>query len=116
MGDVKGIGHWSVKTRDAGWSRYLLDFRTVLVALSLLAAGPLHADCACVCIDGRNRPLCSSVTEIEPLCPPRFCPDQPRRVRPLDSPALPPAGARTCEMQYVYNRHTLRYEWRRLCR
>ena len=93
-------------------------FKAAFLLLFSVGAGnqELRADCACVCVDGLNRPLCSDSREAPPVCPPRVCPDMPRTSRPLDAPALPPQGVEACSMQYVYNKYTRRYEWRRLCR
>lgn len=84
-------------------------------ALSILASAPGRAACTCICVDGQNRPLCSEVTDIEPICPPRLCPSAPRSTRPLDPQLLPPDGTRSCSMEYVYNPYAQRYEWRQLC-
>ena len=83
--------------------------------LSGAASAPGRAACACVCVDGLNRPLCSEVTDIEPQCPPRVCPDAPRSTPPLDPGQLPPTGTRNCTMEYLYNRYAQRYEWRQVC-
>lgn len=83
--------------------------------LSILASNPGRAACACICVDGQNRPLCSEVTDIEPICPPKLCPDLPGSTRPLDTQRLPPSGTRDCSMEYVYNAYAQRYEWRQLC-
>jgi hypothetical protein len=93
----------------------------VKLALLLLVSfaagsGAVRADCACVCVDGMNRPLCSDSRDVVPVCPPRVCADEPRTTRPLDAPALPPTGTEACSMQYLYNKYTRRYEWRQLCR
>ncbi|HKJ54263.1 MAG TPA: hypothetical protein VKB27_22405 [Gammaproteobacteria bacterium] len=85
-------------------------------AVSMLYTAPARAACACICVDGQNRPLCSEVTDIEPLCPPKLCPTAPPTSRPLDPPRLPPIDTRSCAMEYVYNRYAGRYEWRQLCR
>lgn len=85
-------------------------------AAAMLGAAPAQAACACICVDGRNQPLCSEVTDVEPVCPPKPCPDAPQTVRPLEPPKLPPTGTRSCTMEYVYNRYAGRYEWRQLCR
>jgi hypothetical protein len=89
----------------------------LLGAILYLAASTAgRAACTCICVDGLNRPLCSEVADVEPVCPPRTCPDAPRAGRPLDSLTLPPSGTRSCSMEYVYNRYAQRYEWRQLCR
>jgi hypothetical protein len=105
-------------------SRRLRRFRTsrsdtiaALVGAIIFGAGsvPVRAACTCICVDGLNRPLCSEVTDVEPVCPPRLCPDAPRATPPLDLQRLPPTGTRSCAMEYVYNPYARRYEWRQLC-
>jgi hypothetical protein len=108
----------SRQTRRCGKPRRVADRAAILLAAAVSMAGavPARAACTCICIDGLNRPLCSEVTDVEPICPPKPCPDAPQTVRPLDPPRLPPAGKRSCAMEYVYNRYAGRYEWRQICR
>ncbi len=79
-----------------------------------LSSSAVLADCTCVCVDGLNRPLCSEVTDIEPVCPPKVCPDAPA-AKPLEPYRLPPFDARNCSMKYLYNKYAERYEWRQVC-
>ena len=91
----------------------------MVLMLAVLAAGnpgAVKADCACVCVDGLNRPLCSDSRDAIPVCPPRVCPRYPQTTRPLESLRLPPVGTESCSRQYVYNKYSRRYEWRQLCR
>ncbi len=87
----------------------------LLALLALLASGAGRADCNCICVDGLNRPLCSQVSDVLPLCPPRVCPLAPA-AGALQPPQLPPFDARSCSMEYLYNNYAARYEWRQLCR
>ena len=87
-----------------------------LLLFSLPASTPADAACTCICVNGLNRPLCSSIADRKPVCPPRACPREPSISRPIDRTAEPPAGAKTCNDRYIYNRYSQAYEWRRLCR
>ncbi len=87
----------------------------LLAVLASLASFAAVADCTCICVDGLNRPLCSQVTDIEPVCPPKVCPDAPA-AKPLEPYRLPPFDARSCSMEYFYNKYAERYEWRQICR
>ncbi|HUV21525.1 MAG TPA: hypothetical protein VMZ32_07055, partial [Gammaproteobacteria bacterium] len=91
-----------------------------LAALLVAAVSVTHSDnsragCTCICVDGLNRPLCASLEERKPLCPPRVCPREPSQTRPLDQPGIPPTGATPCSREYIYNRYAQRYEWWQVC-
>ena len=88
----------------------------IVLLLVLMPASPAIADCTCTCVNGMNRPLCASITDRRPVCPPRVCPRDPAISRPLDRTDKPPAGAKNCDNKYLYNRYTQAYEWRRVCR
>ena len=63
----------------------------LLVAMAALAPVlPARAACTCICVGGQNRPLCSEVTDIEPLCPPKVCLRAPQSTRPLDGVRIQP--------------------------
>ena len=85
-------------------------------ALSLASSDSSRAACTCVCVDGLNRPLCASITDRRPVCPPKVCPREPPLARPIEQPKLPPADADSCSRKYIYNRYSQRYEWWQLCR
>ena len=88
----------------------------LLIALSVIAsATSAPASCTCSCVNGEPTALCTSTLDIEPICAPRVCPINPPSIRPLAPLALPPLGARNCQMEQVYNERTFRYEWRRVC-
>lgn len=92
---------------------------TARAALLLAVLGTLpsfdgRAACTCICVDGLNRPLCSQVTDIEPVCPPRVCSEAPA-AKPLEPYDLPPFDAPACSMKYLYNKYAGRYEWRQVC-
>ena len=86
------------------------------VCVGFLIATTAEAACNCVCVNGLNRPLCSSISDIKPVCPPRVCPQAPQSISPIDTPQLrPPTGTQSCASDYIYNRYTQRYEWRQVC-
>lgn len=87
----------------------------LLGGLLLTGADEARAGCTCVCVDGLNRPLCSSVTERKPLCPPRVCPREPAVTRPLEQSRPAPRTRQTCSREKIYNRYSKRYEWWHLC-
>lgn len=89
-----------------------------LALAALLAAlpGAAPADCACRCVGGAMRAVCSDAVELAPLCPPAICPLAPPSVRPVESPMIAPVGASDCRPRQVLDPVSLRYEWRTLCR
>jgi len=91
-----------------------LIIETMLIVFVSLSSSMAVADCSCICVDGLNRPLCSEVTDVEPVCPPKLCPETPPG-KPLEPYRLPPSDARTCSMKYLYNKYSERYEWRQVC-
>lgn len=82
----------------------------------LSAAGPAAADCACRCVEGAMRAICSNPIEVAPICPPVVCPIVPPAVRPIEPPVIAPPGTSACAPQQVLNPATGRYEWQTLCR
>ena len=89
----------------------------LLAALFCLAAFPAAADCVCRCVDGAMRAICSSSTDLQPVCPAVICPMAPLGSnKPFDPPAIPPPGMTRCEQAQVLNLATLRYEWQQVCR
>jgi|GEM_PF-1643183 len=85
-------------------------------SLALLAAGPAAAECACRCVGGEVRAICSNPLELAPICPPAACPPAPPELRPLAPPRIPPPGTEACAERQVLNPWTGRWEWRTLCR
>lgn len=94
---------------------FLLTIKLALFGLLVLGSTELRAGCTCVCVDGVNRPLCASITDRKPLCPPRVCPREPYTTRPLDQPGLETGDPRNCERKLVRNKYSGRYEWWKLC-
>ncbi len=87
-----------------------------VATLFMLISNNSHAACSCICVNGLNRPLCSSVSDLKPLCPPKVCPRVPPITRPLDQSRLPPVGTSICSSKYIYNKYNQRYEWRLFCK
>lgn len=94
-----------------------LRLLAVLIGLAMPAlAGRSDAACVCLCMDGRNQPICESAIDLKPICPPRVCPIAPPSVAPIQPPRVPPLGRSSCEQKQVLNPNTGRYEWREVCR
>jgi len=87
-----------------------------LVFFSLLFSSSSYGACQCVCMEGKNQPLCSSSMDLPPICPPKICPIEPPSIAPLGLPSLPPVGTTRCAQQQVLNNYTGRYEWQEVCR
>lgn len=89
----------------------------ITAAIGALAALPGAADAACVCrcVDGKPKAVCSSGTDIPPLCTSMTCPLSPPRVSPLDALQPKPAVKPGCTTRQVYNPDTGRHEWGQIC-
>jgi hypothetical protein len=87
-------------------------FTVVLAALS----GAAGAACVCRCLNGKAQPVCSSSTDIPPLCNTTACPMSPPRVSPQDALQPKPAVKPGCRISQVYNPDTGRHEWGQICR
>jgi hypothetical protein len=88
----------------------------LLLGAVMLPANPAFASCQCTCVNGRAKAMCQSSLDVAPVCPPRVCAIPPPGVQPLDTPRMPPAGAKQCRMEQVLNRANNRYEWQQVCR
>ena len=96
-------------TQPAGpFLRYLVS----MLALFLSIATNAHADCVCRCVNGRMEPLCSSVVDMRPFCPPStLCPTAtPPTLAPPDLRIAPPVGTRRCFQRQVFNPNSGQYE------
>jgi hypothetical protein len=98
--------------------RLVLAF-VALTGLLLIGPSPSYAACKWVwdCSgDGgcRHKPVCQSSIDIVPPEPPDLPPIAPiRPVKPLETPGLPPLGARTCQQRYICDGGQC--AWRRVC-
>jgi hypothetical protein len=72
--------------------------------------------CHCACVNGEVKALCSSSTDVPPVCAPRVCPIVTPSVKPIAPPRVPPVGTSTCKMKQVYNETTKKYEWKSVCK
>ena len=77
-----------------------------------------NASCVCRCVNGRMEPLCSSVADMRPFCPPStLCPiAAPPTLAPLGPAIAPPVGTRSCAQRQILNPVTGQYEWQSICR
>jgi hypothetical protein len=90
---------------------------TLLLAAGVLAAaaGPADAACACRCVNGKAKAVCSSGTDIPPLCNNTRCPLSTPKPSPLDVSKPKPPVMPGCKVQQVYNPQTGKHEWGQLC-
>jgi len=91
------------------------SFISFVILAGVLLTSNVNADCRCVCVNGEVVPLCDSTLDIEPICPPRICPQAPPSIEPISPPSIPPIGTEDCRMEQVYNEDTGRYEWKKIC-
>ena len=87
-----------------------------VLGLGLFAPALAEAGCVCRCVDGEQRPICSSAIEVPPICPPRVCPIVPPPVAPITPPTVPPVGTVECHEAQVLNPVTGEYQFKRICR
>ena len=79
------------------------------VCLAIAVAGPAHAACTCLCVNGKPKAQCPSVLEKPPVCPADICAGA--RV------ATPPMSKREdCQIVQVVNPDTQRVERRMMCK
>lgn len=89
--------------------------RPLLFAALFVASAAADASCACRCVDGQVRPICTSSMEIPPICPMAICPAPSLSMQPLPSLSMPPLGTQNCRQVQVLNPLTQRQEWRTVC-
>ena len=94
--------------------RAALCVAATLVALPSLS-GAAGASCVCRCLNGKAQPVCSSSTDIPPLCSATTCPMSTPRVSPQDAQQPKPAVKPGCTIRQVYNPQTGRHEWGQIC-
>lgn len=90
----------------------------VIVAASgvLATAAPADAACVCRCVDGKAKAVCSSGTDIAPLCNTTNCPLSIPKRSPTDVSKPKPPVKPGCQVKEVYDPKTGKYEWGQLCR
>lgn len=88
----------------------------VIVAAGLFAAAtPAEAACVCRCVDGKAKAVCSSATDIAPLCNTTKCPLSIPKRMPTDVSKPKPAVKPGCTVRQVYDPKTGKHEWGQLC-
>ncbi len=80
------------------------------------AAGSAEAACRCQCLNGKSIPVCSSGTDIPPICNSTACPLSPPPRLPADANRPVPKVIPGCTLKEVYDPKTKRYSWQNLCR
>lgn len=86
-----------------------------LAGLAIAATGPAEAACVCRCVAGKAQPVCSSSTDIPPLCNSTVCPMSPPKVSPMDQAKPKPSVKPGCTVRQVYDPATGRHEWGQIC-
>lgn len=87
-----------------------------LIALGLLTlATAASANCACRCVNGEVRPICTNSLDIPPICAPTICPIVPPAITPIQTPQIPPIGTSACRQVQVLDPYTGQYRWRTIC-
>ena len=90
--------------------------RLLLIAIfALLLTAECQASCVCRCVDGEMQPLCSSSTDVPPVCPVTVCALVQPSLRPIQPLGLPPLGTSQCSQRQVLDPATRQYEWRSVC-
>ena len=88
-----------------------------VLALALFApSGGAEAACTCRCVDGKAQAVCSSSTDIRPICQSAACPIAPPAKSPLDARQEAPVVKPGCETKQVYDPETRAYSWDQVCK
>jgi hypothetical protein len=82
---------------------------------SLALSGSAQAVCNCRCVDGKARAVCSSSTEIPPLCNNTLCPLSMPPKTPQDARQPVPTVTPGCETKQVYDPKAGAYAWEQVC-
>ncbi len=85
------------------------------LAGALLLPGAADAVCNCRCVDGKAKAVCSSSTEIPPLCNNTICPLSPPQKTPLDARQPAPTVTPGCQTKQVYDPKAGTYAWEQVC-
>ena len=89
-----------------------------LAALAFILLAPLgdvSAACSCRCVDGKAQAVCSSSTDIPPLCQSTDCGIAPPPKTPYDVREPAPIVKPGCETKQVYDPQTRTYAWEQIC-
>jgi hypothetical protein len=87
-----------------------------LTAALFAHSGSAEAACICLCVDGKAQPVCSSSTDIRPICQSSACPIAPPVKSPLDARQPAPEVKPGCETKQVYDPETRAYTWDQICK
>jgi hypothetical protein len=82
---------------------------------AITVPGTAEAACTCRCLDGKAKAICSSGTDIPPLCNATKCPLSTPQRTPLDAREPAPPVKPGCTTRQVYNPDTARHEWAQIC-
>lgn len=89
---------------------------SLFVLIWVAITSPAEAACACLCVNGKMRPICERTTDIAPICPLAQCPlGRSVEIKPLNTPMLPPAGTSKCRQSRLCDRSGKCW-WEQLCR
>jgi hypothetical protein len=87
------------------------------IAFTLVAfSASAEAACKCRCVDGKAQAVCSSSTDIRPICQSSACPIAPPAKSPTDARQPPPVVKPGCETKQVYDPETRTYAWDQICK
>lgn len=87
----------------------------IAIAALLAATGSADAACVCRCADGKAKAVCSSATDIPPLCNATSCPLSTPKRTPTDVSKPKPPVRPGCTVQQVYDPKTGKHEWGQIC-
>ena len=94
-----------------------MKIRTIAVCALLFGGvfSTAEAACTCQCVDGQMQPLCSSVMDLPPICPPTICSPLPApTIAPLMPPTLPPLGTSSCRQAQICDNYG-NCRWQQVC-
>ena len=86
-----------------------------LLLAGLLPAGSAQAACSCRCLNGKAIPVCSSSTDIRPICNSTSCPIIPPQKTPQDALKPIPNVTPGCQTKQVYDPKAGTYSWENVC-
>ena len=107
--------HDPARGRPNSFHRTAAIAATAAILLTIPAAGSLAA-CNCRCVNGKATAVCSSSTDIRPLCQGVNCPLIPPVKSPLDARKPVDTVTPGCETKQVYDPVSRAYVWDKVCR
>jgi hypothetical protein len=91
---------------------------TMLIAALAVASfsTAAWADCRCSCVKGQIEPVCSSESDLPPVCAPRACSAKPMRTSLIDDKSfVATKTAKRCREVTVPNERTGAYVTKQVC-